>query len=68
MTDYEIFELGDVVLQSGLTLRGAKLAYKTHGALNPTRDNVIVMPTYYGGQHLDNEAMIGTGPNFAGDF
>ncbi len=61
MTDHEIFELGDVVLQSGLTLRGAKLAYKTYGALSPSRDNVIVMPTYYGGQHLDNEAMIGAG-------
>ena len=61
MADHEIFELGDVVLQSGLTLREAKLAYKTHGELDPSRDNVIVMPTYYGGQHPDNEAMIGAG-------
>jgi hypothetical protein len=29
MPDYSIFEAGDVVLQSGLTYRGAKLAYKT---------------------------------------
>ena len=27
--DYEIFELGDVPLQSKLTLRNAQLAYKT---------------------------------------
>ena len=61
MSDYEIFELGDVALQSGITLRRAKLAYKTYGELAPSRDNVIVMPTYYGGQHADNEAMIGSG-------
>jgi homoserine O-acetyltransferase len=60
MADYEIFELGDVVLQSGLTLRQAKLAYKTYGKLTPARDNVIVMPTFYGGQHTDNEALIRT--------
>ena len=29
MADYQIFEAGDVVLQSGLTYRGARLAYKT---------------------------------------
>jgi homoserine O-acetyltransferase len=61
MADYEIFELGDVALQSGITLRQAKLAYKTYGKLAPSRNNVIVMPTYYSGQHADNEAMIGPG-------
>src|SRR4029453_6386835 len=61
MSDYEIYELGDVVLQSGLTLRQAKLAYKTYGRLNPARNNVIVMPTFYGGQHADTEAMMGAG-------
>jgi hypothetical protein len=29
MNDHEIFELGDVVLQQGATLRDAKLAYET---------------------------------------
>jgi homoserine O-acetyltransferase len=38
MPDHEIFELGDIVLQSGLTLRQAKLAYKTYGKLAPARD------------------------------
>jgi len=61
MSDYELFELGDVVLQSGLTLRQAKLAYKTYGALSAARDNVIVMPTFYGGQHTETEAMMGAG-------
>ena len=61
MTDYEIFELGNLVLQSGATLRGAKLAYKTFGRLNAAKDNVIVFPTFYGGQHYQNEAVIGPG-------
>ena len=61
MSDYEIFELSDVVLQSGLTLHHAQLAYKTYGALNAARDNVIVMPTFYGGQHTETEAMMGAG-------
>ena len=45
MADYEIFELGDVVLQSGAQLREAKLAYKTYGKLSPKKDNVIIFPT-----------------------
>jgi len=61
MADYEIFELGDVGLQSGITLRQAKVAYKTYGKLAPARDNVIVMPTFYGGQHADTEPMMQAG-------
>jgi len=58
MADYEIFELGDIVLQCGLTLRHAKLAYKTYGQLTAAHDNVIVMPTFYGSQHTENEVMM----------
>ncbi len=61
MRDYEVFELGDVVLQSSVTLREAKIAYKTHGKVSAAGDNVVVMPTYYGGQHTENEAFIGAG-------
>jgi homoserine O-acetyltransferase len=57
--DFEVFELGDVVLQSGATLRNTRLAYKTYGTLNSARDNVIIYPTFYGGQHTHNEAIIG---------
>ena len=61
MADCEFFELGDVLLQSGLTLRGARLAYKTYGELNAAKDNVIVFPTFFGSQHEGNEPMIGEG-------
>ncbi|RQO60149.1 hypothetical protein DBV14_06805 [Variovorax sp. KBW07] len=59
--DYEIFDLGDAVLQRGATLRNAKLAYKTYGTLNADKSNVIVYPTWYSGQHYDNEWLIGPG-------
>jgi homoserine O-acetyltransferase len=45
MVDYEVFDLGDVRLQMGATLRDAKLAYKTYGTLNQDRSNAIVYPT-----------------------
>ena len=59
--DYEIFDLGDVVLQGGATLRDAKLAYKTYGELNADKSNAIVYPTWYSGRHWDNEWLIGEG-------
>lgn len=61
MSDYEIFDLGDVALQKGATLRDAKLAYKTYGTLNARKDNVILQPTWYSGQHTDVEWTIGKG-------
>jgi homoserine acetyltransferase len=61
MTDCEVFELGDVVLQSGATLRRAKLAYKTYGRLSPAKDNVVVYPTWYSGQHSENEGAVRPG-------
>lgn len=59
--DYEIYDLGDVTLQSGVTLPGAFLAYKTYGTLNEKKDNVIVYPTAFGDQHVQNEWLIGHG-------
>lgn len=61
MSDYEILKLGDISLQSGEVLPDALLAYKTYGILNERRDNVIVNPTWYAGQHTDNERTIGEG-------
>jgi homoserine O-acetyltransferase len=59
--DYEVYNLGDVALQSGATIRGCVLAYKTFGTLNAAKDNVIVYPTWYSGQHDANEWLIGAG-------
>ena len=56
--DHEIFELGDVTLQSVATLPGARLAYKTYGTLNARGDNAVVMPTFYTGTHVRNEGYV----------
>jgi len=61
VANHEYFELGDFVLQGGATLRGARLAYKTHGVLNTEKSNAIVYPTRFGGRHTDNEWLIGDG-------
>jgi homoserine O-acetyltransferase len=57
----DVFSLGDVVLQCGLTLPDARIAYKTYGELNAARDNTVVMPTFFGGQHDDTELMMAAG-------
>lgn len=59
MNDHEVFELGDVVLQEGATLRDAELAYKTFGTLNEEKSNAVVYPTWYSGRHWENEWLIG---------
>jgi homoserine O-acetyltransferase/O-succinyltransferase len=61
MNDYEVFDLDDVVLRKGATLRDAKLAYKTYGTLNADKSNTIVYPTWYSGRHWENEWLIGEG-------
>jgi homoserine O-acetyltransferase/O-succinyltransferase len=54
-----VFPLGDLLLQSGERLPAAKLSWKTHGTLSPSRDNVIVYPTSYSAQHPGLEWAIG---------
>lgn len=49
--DYEMFDLGDFVLEEGVTLRGAQLAYKTFGTLNEAKDNAILVTTWYSETH-----------------
>jgi homoserine O-acetyltransferase len=51
--------LGTLPLQSGATLPGAELSWKTYGTLAPARDNVIVYPTSYTAHHTDLEPLIG---------
>jgi homoserine O-acetyltransferase len=44
-----IFELGDFELVSGQILKDAKLHYFQIGALNAPKNNLVILPTYYGG-------------------
>jgi homoserine O-acetyltransferase len=59
--DYETYSLGDFTLSGGATLADARIAFKTYGRLNDTRDNAIVYPTWYSGRHWENEWLIGDG-------
>lgn len=56
--DYEIFEAGDVTLQSGAVFPAMQLAYKTFGRLSPAKDNVMLYPTSFSAQHYDTEWLI----------
>lgn len=58
---YEVFEIDDLTLDCGRTLRPARIAYRTYGELNTAKDNAIVYPTWYSGRHWDNEWLIGEG-------
>ena len=59
--DYQSYDLGDLQLQSGETLPDARLAYQTYGELSPSKDNVVVLPTFYTGSHNRNEGFFGSG-------
>ena len=61
MTGHKTYALGDVRLQSGTVLKNAHLAYATYGTLNAAADNVVLLPTFYTGTHLRNEALFGPG-------
>src|ERR1700758_3708849 len=61
MEDYSIFNAGNVVLQSGITFRDAKLAYKTHGRLAADKSNAIIYMTSFSAHHYDVDWMIGPG-------
>src|SRR4051794_37513480 len=60
-SDYQIFEAGDVLLQSGARHPRLQLAYKTYGTLNAAKDNVILYPTSFSAQHYDTEWLIQPG-------
>ncbi|HVY42745.1 MAG TPA: alpha/beta fold hydrolase [Hyphomicrobiaceae bacterium] len=57
--DHDIFELGPLTLQRGITLPRAFLAYKTYGRLAPDKSNVVLYPTSYGAHHTDIDWLIG---------
>jgi homoserine O-acetyltransferase len=51
----------DLDLQSGASLPGARLVYKTYGTLNADRSNAILFPTRFGGTHEHNAFLIKPG-------
>jgi homoserine O-acetyltransferase len=58
---HQHFELGSFALDSGDTLPDARLAYRTHGTLNPAKDNGVLVPHMYSGTSASMEGLIGEG-------
>jgi homoserine O-acetyltransferase len=54
----EQFALGDFILDSGAVLHEARLAYLVRGQLNAAHDNLVVLPTHYGGALASNRAWV----------
>lgn len=46
---YELYDIGNLDLEEGGTVRGCKLAFATFGTLNSGKDNAILIPTWYSG-------------------
>lgn len=61
MNDYSLFQAGNILLQSGRTLRNGQLAYKTYGSLNAEKSNVILYMTSFAAHHYDVDWLIGAG-------
>ncbi|MET3909104.1 homoserine acetyltransferase [Bradyrhizobium sp. S3.3.6] len=58
--DHQIFEAGNVALQSGAVFLAMKLAYQTYGTLSAAKDNLILNPTTFSAQQVDTEWLIGS--------
>lgn len=59
--EFDVFSLGDFVLEHGATLRNAQLAYKTFGRLNEAGDNAILFPVMFSGTHAAMAPYVGEG-------
>lgn len=53
------FELGDWPLQSGEVLQQARIRYLQIGDINAPKNNLVVLPTYYGGALRGNTPWVG---------
>jgi homoserine O-acetyltransferase len=47
--EFLLYELGNLLLESGETLRGARLAYRTLGRLNASKTNAVLVTTWFSG-------------------
>lgn len=54
-------ELGDIVLENGLTLENCRLGYRILGEINEEKSNVILIPMWYAG--VSKDAKIIAQPN-----
>jgi len=53
--------LGEFRFESGEVVKDFKVSYVTHGKLNKTKDNVILVMQHFAGDHHDVDFLIGPG-------
>lgn len=58
---HQLFNEGDLRLESGEAIRDFSISYVTHGTLNEKKSNAILMVTALGGNHHRIDFMIGSG-------
>ena len=59
---YELYPIGDLPLEEGGVIRNCQLAVATFGTLNASRDNAILVPTWYSGtSKIIEQVYIGEG-------
>jgi homoserine O-acetyltransferase/O-succinyltransferase len=51
--------IGDLTLQSGEVLHEVRIRYLQRGAPNAPKDNIVLLPGYYGGAMAGNQAITG---------
>ncbi len=61
---HQNFEMGDLKLESGDTIKNFAISYVTHGKLNAEKSNAILMVAAIGGNHHRNDFLIGPGKAF----
>ncbi|MCQ4261396.1 homoserine acetyltransferase [Stutzerimonas stutzeri] len=65
----KLFALGEMRLDNGERLRNARLCYQVVGTPNRARDNLVLIPSYYGGTHWGSLPLLGAdGPLASGDY
>ena len=53
--------IGDFRLESGASIHGCRVAYRTFGILNAEKSNAVLFPTWFGGTTEDLVSLIGPG-------
>src|SRR3984885_13327399 len=58
---HQLYAMGDFKLESGEVIRDFSISYVTHGTLNESKSNAILMVTAIGGNHHRIDYLIGPG-------
>lgn len=54
-----VFDLGDLDVERGGVIRGARLVWQSHGTLNAAGDNLVLYPCSFSARHQDLSWLIG---------